>query len=288
MDAQRGWVCGWGGTILRTVDGGQTWEAQASGTDVVLEDIFFADANRGWAVGGSSGVILATTNGGDTWVAQTSPVQVPLSQVFFVSPTHGWAVGGTIGLGFPPAFVGHVLRTTNGGATWFSVDCPAGRLPVAMHFVNANNGWLLGASFSLSGFGMVSDLYVTANGGWSWTKQVLPPPEMMYYGMHFASAQTGWLVGERGWILRTANGGIAWQQQESSIWGDLEAVQFVNANEGWILAENRVLYTASSGQSWRRQVMHPACRDLTGLHMADSGHGWVVGGTGTICAYRPK
>ena len=48
------------------------WVSQSSAaTTRSLEDVSFADANTGTAVG-DDGTILRTTNGGNTWVNQTS------------------------------------------------------------------------------------------------------------------------------------------------------------------------------------------------------------------------
>ena len=52
---------GTGGTILVTRDGGQTWEAQDSGTAADLSAVAFSDASRGWAAG-EAGTVLS-------WVA---------------------------------------------------------------------------------------------------------------------------------------------------------------------------------------------------------------------------
>lgn len=50
-------------TILKTSDGGITWEAQASGTNYPLYSVCFTDVNTGYAVG-SNGIIIKTTTGG--------------------------------------------------------------------------------------------------------------------------------------------------------------------------------------------------------------------------------
>ena len=54
---------GLGGTVLRTDDGGVTWQAQAAHTSFLLNDVFFVDALRGWAVG-RGGTIIHTARGG--------------------------------------------------------------------------------------------------------------------------------------------------------------------------------------------------------------------------------
>ena len=52
------------GTVLRTDDGGVTWQPQVSNAQFRLNGVHFVDAQRGWAVG-ASGVIIHTGTGGE-------------------------------------------------------------------------------------------------------------------------------------------------------------------------------------------------------------------------------
>ena len=61
-----GWAVGTSGTILKTSNGGVTWESETSGTKSELTDVFFINANKGWIIG-ADGTILITTNGGTNW-----------------------------------------------------------------------------------------------------------------------------------------------------------------------------------------------------------------------------
>jgi len=58
-----GYNAGVGGAVLRSDDRGLTWESQASRTPARLNDVFFVDTQRGWAVG-DGGVIIHTARGG--------------------------------------------------------------------------------------------------------------------------------------------------------------------------------------------------------------------------------
>jgi photosystem II stability/assembly factor-like uncharacterized protein len=51
------------GVILRSIDGGLTWQSQTPNTASQLNAVFFINENRGWAVG-NNGVILRTASGG--------------------------------------------------------------------------------------------------------------------------------------------------------------------------------------------------------------------------------
>ena len=50
LDQNRGWAVGSKGTLLQTLDGGNTWKPRAASTDDVVRDIFFIDEQNGWMV----------------------------------------------------------------------------------------------------------------------------------------------------------------------------------------------------------------------------------------------
>ena len=51
------------GLVLRTDDGGATWQTQVSHSTQRLNDVYFVDSLRGWAVG-NGGTIVHTATGG--------------------------------------------------------------------------------------------------------------------------------------------------------------------------------------------------------------------------------
>src|SRR5205823_14090830 len=72
-NGKEGWAVGDEGVILHTIDGGQTWERQATGTRASLRSLVFLTPYVGWVVGreelprGSAGVLLFTRDGGEAW-----------------------------------------------------------------------------------------------------------------------------------------------------------------------------------------------------------------------------
>ena len=70
-DARLGWAVGHDEVVVRTRDGGLTWERVHSAPEheKPLLDVWFADARTGLAVGAYGG-LLATRDGGDTWDAE--------------------------------------------------------------------------------------------------------------------------------------------------------------------------------------------------------------------------
>jgi photosystem II stability/assembly factor-like uncharacterized protein len=71
INASTFYTCGGGGFINKTVDGGTSRTYQENPMMGPLSDIFFYDANKGWAVASNNNAILRTADGGATWQFQS-------------------------------------------------------------------------------------------------------------------------------------------------------------------------------------------------------------------------
>lgn len=114
-DARNGWASGHWGTIIRTVDGGETWTLQRTDTqtDRPLFAIHAIDARHGVAVGLWS-LLLTTQDGGQHW--QEVSLQAP--------PDGGKADRNLLGIFasgstlYVAAERGAVLRSSDFGNSW--------------------------------------------------------------------------------------------------------------------------------------------------------------------------
>jgi len=117
---------GWagGGAVLKTVDGGATWQKQVP--TATVRQFFFFDEDRGFAVGGKT--ILKTLDGGAAWenVTPPDPRIDDLRGVFFTDADNGWVVGRAPDETKNGKLYKHtiLLRTTDGGASWRLKDFP--------------------------------------------------------------------------------------------------------------------------------------------------------------------
>jgi len=94
------------GTILRTQDSGNTWQALSNGSKSRLFAVTFqGNGQSGWAVG-TDGTILRTRDGGDTWQAQWRYHSELHAVTFTDDGRVGWIVGDD----------GIILSTSNGVA----------------------------------------------------------------------------------------------------------------------------------------------------------------------------
>ncbi|MBY4724234.1 glycosyl hydrolase [Burkholderia contaminans] len=119
IDARTGWAVGHWGAILKTTDGGETWEVQrlVTSEDRPLFGVHFIDANHGVAVGLWS-LILVTDDGGKTWTKREAvlPNGKKSDLNLFGLFSNG---NGEI---FATAEKGQLLISRDKGNTWESVE----------------------------------------------------------------------------------------------------------------------------------------------------------------------
>lgn len=277
-DAISGYAVGDSGTIIKTIDGGTTWNNQDSGTDKKLCSVFFTDLNTGYIVG-DNGLILNTYNGGTTWNS-TFEGNLPLYSVFFISSNIGFAVGGIPGIG--GSAVGEVLKTTNGGAVW-NTQWSGGYCLYSVFFSDADTGYAVGSENWLV-VSTIGTILKTIDGGTTWTKSQYYPGlwPNHFYSVCFPDANTGYVVGSGGAIFKTNDGGTTWDSQSSTTSVGLSSVYFTNADTGYIVGDGGIiLKTINGGAIWEAQTS-PTNKPLNAVMFPDEYTGYIAGMDGTI------
>lgn len=276
------------------------WFSQTSGTTNRLTNIFFVDANTGFAIG-LSGTIRKTTNGGLNWFAQTVPAD-NLYGIFMLNATTGYISGD-----------GVFYKTTNGGTTWVDPGGPV-RLHREIYFVDVNTG------YTCSGIGALDK---TTNGGSVWTALNSGTTQNLN-NIKFTDALTGFVTGYNGTILKTTDGGAnwaalttgvtdhlfalsvinsnviyaggesgklikstdggtSWSVLTSGITGRITNFSFLNANTGTGSANgNFIIRTTNGGASWVSQVSPFAGQDWNGVSFVNVQTGFISGSEGNI------
>src|SRR5215510_14365259 len=123
------WASGAGATVLRTTDGGATWQ-KLHVTDDTLDfrDVDAVDAQTAYILSignGPDSRIYKTTDAGKTWQLQfkNDDPKAFLDAMTFWDATQGIVFGDAVDLKF------YVLITSDGGRTWSRV--PTANLPAA-------------------------------------------------------------------------------------------------------------------------------------------------------------
>lgn len=284
LDQNLGWAAGVRGTLLRTNDGGGTWEIQKRPSDDTIRDLIFFDQKEGLALCERNiflmrsmsevrSYLLHTADGGTTW--DRVDLEGNDSDARFTRLVPGgegrlWLVGEA----------GALYVTTDRGRTWKRQVSPTRYLLLGGAFLNANQGWLVGGGGSV---------LRTIDGGLSWRTIVMRnAPGARFEAIAFANANRGWVVGNGGRIFATGDGGRNWNPQNSGTGADLSDVKFLDAMEGWVVgAEGTLLHTTDSGAHWT-SVGSGTAHPLERLALLDRTHAWTVGLGGTILSIAPS
>lgn len=84
--------------VLRTSDGGKTWEMKKLDINGMINEIYFLDKSNGWALGKSTrnngdSFVLYTSDGGNNWKEFDFHDDALALDAYFVNPDCGWLVG---------------------------------------------------------------------------------------------------------------------------------------------------------------------------------------------------
>jgi photosystem II stability/assembly factor-like uncharacterized protein len=252
-DLKKGTAVGFNGIIFRTLDGGNTWTKQWSS---ILNDpsneffgVSFYDKNNGIVVGSN---IFRTSDGGTNWVRPDSVGTFSiLLGIQFINSKIGIAVGGH----------GVIIKTTDGGKTWFNLTTGNNKNLEKVCFTDINTGFVCGDQ---------GVILKTTDGGKTWLDKSMN--DTYYTGISFTEANTGTIAG--GIMIRTTDGGNSWVTQSAIITRD---VFFIDNKIGWAAGDGGVIsHTTDGGATWINQNSGTTLR-LWRICFTDKNNGTIVG-----------
>jgi photosystem II stability/assembly factor-like uncharacterized protein len=204
VDERVVWASGSGGTIVRTRDGGTTWQQASIPESERLDfrdiDAVSADVAFVLSIGnGESSRIYKTSDGGKTWTLQFTNAD----QNAFFDAMAFWDA--ERGIAFSDSIDGQlvILRTENGGRTWMRVA--GGGLPPALE----NEGAFAASGTNVAVYGRdhvwvgtgaaaVARVLRSTDGGTTWTAAATPlaaGPSSGIFSIAFRDALHGIVVG---------------------------------------------------------------------------------------------
>jgi len=103
----------------------------------------------------------------------------------------------------------------------------------------------------------------------------------------------GWVVGKHGTIMKTTDGGLHWDLQQSNSTSDLVDIFLLDEQRGWALESVRyedtstwygttILRTTDGGSTWTRDVPLGIGKYYNRIAFADSARGWLCGAYGDL------
>ncbi len=240
------------------------WEVQESGTNDILNDVFFVDENHGWIVGYHS-TILATSDGGTTWVRQECPFSdYTLTQVQFLTPQIGYMIGHDW-YSENREFISHLFKTENGGETWEVVETElCFHIVSSISFIDGNHGWAMARVWNSERTQTIQyGILKTSDGGSTWDIQfdlyTQESPKNFWYciSISFLDDQHGWaLYGPGGelqeprYILYSEDGGITWDDLGAVPTAQiLDKIYPVSYQDVWAVGRG-LNFSPDNGKTW--------------------------------------
>jgi photosystem II stability/assembly factor-like uncharacterized protein len=269
VDSHTAWAGGEKGTILRTTDGGATWEnvGPRNADDLDFRDVEAFDANVAYAMASGPGTksrIFKTTDGGKTWRQQfiTFDPKNFFDCFAFWNRDHGIAIGDPIGRHF------ELLQTHDGGEHWSIITSLPEIMPNEAAYATGTCIVTAGKDDVWFGTGSKqgSRVFHSADHGSTWSTVATPVNADVtgtgIFSMAFADSQTGIIVGGnylkpeevRVNAATTSNGGQTWTATSQQPFGYRCGVAFMPGSGGnTIIAvgTNGVDLTEDRGGHWR-------------------------------------
>jgi len=144
VDASTIYICGAGGRISKSNNGGASFFQLPSLGTATLYYLHFFDANTGY-IAASGGRLFKTTDGGSSFTETQLPVSSIMYTVRFYSDSIGWVGGAS----------GNLFYTLDAGTTWVESDIALGpSMTIREIEISGNRLWMVGTDgMIIRGFG---------------------------------------------------------------------------------------------------------------------------------------
>jgi len=283
-----GYIAGAGmPNLMKTLDGGLTWQASPHVSDASLTDLFFTDLNNGYSCGNNfyythnSGAgwnytycyhsykvdmydalngwtisldkIYKVTNGGSNVDYQYTMDKNLLLHISALDSANAYAIGRYVS-----------ICTTHDGTNWHEISNGTQNDLFSIFFLGENEGWVSGSDHTFMH---------TTDGGEHWDF-IGSPFWVPVMDIQFINPDTGWMVGDD--IYRTTNGGEYWQYSLSTA-PDIRDLYFLDSQLGWCVGNDGIMYKSMDGGiSWEEKISRTD-KDLNAVSFVNQSIGWIAG-----------
>lgn len=258
-------VIGSNGTIVKTNDGGETWQLKTSGINYDLKRLEFPTANVGYIIGGNN-ILLKTNDGGETWKSLTTnhssgfyDISCVNENLIFISTNNG------------------VIKSEDGGESW--IELSPSPFYENIKFINDNMGFVSRSSTWMN-YEFENDLAKTIDGGQTWQEIKATSP----FG--FSNENIGFFYFNG--LYKTMNEGNQFDLVSSLSYPALSDIMILNENTIWGIfywqtldyanPVRGILKATANGEYTSYMFPHKEHGyNLKKIHFANENTGYIVG-----------
>ena len=239
IDDSLGFACGDSGTVIKTTDGGSSWEniAIPSVGKRKLLDIEFSEGAKG-IITGENGLLLITDNFGFSWN------QIELTKLFgdLSEPPRTFKSCWKYGKIFILAYNGYIFQSSNYGKTWERTFSDKNDYFYNIVFTDEQTGFIVGKN---------GVILKSTDAGYSWNK-ITKFTANYIKGIDFNSSAKGITVGNDEMFV-TEDGGTSWERNKNCNTNALSGIKCLG-NTCWIAytTNGDIMFSEDDGDKWEK------------------------------------
>jgi len=289
VDEYHGWAVGGKSTIIRTTDGGNTWERlDYTEEGFTFKCVEFVNVLTGYMIGDDWSAenptytykVLYTRDGGVSWEDRTPSNEdyAHFRDLAVIDENTCWV---TAELGIR----GRILHTKDGGKSWEIQYIDQHSYPHTFHgidFIDYDTGWALNAIYS-DMYGPTY-CYKTENGGAEWT-EIEMGARLDQNKIYAVNEEIIWACNFL--IQLSRDGGYTWSLGDEVYHDLVRDVYPINELKAYVLWTDRLDYTEDGGKSFNTVFVDDTEKRTTfnSIDGINGKHIWCTKITGEILKY---
>ncbi len=169
--------------------------------------------------------------------------------------------------GYACGNAGTIIKTSNNGASWITLNTGTTSLLYSLDFVDANIGYASGKN------GLILK---TIDGGSSW-ETLNSGVTQWLYNIQFLNTNTGYAGGESGMMIKTTDAGATWTEQNTNTPTALFAMHFINTNTGYAGGNIAIVVkTTNGGTNWTQATSIPSGQAILDMDFINANTGFAT------------